>query len=157
MITLDRIFHSAYVVEDIDAAAAGMTAALGIAFLEPVVREVPRLRDAAGDGPLTTRMTYSAAGPHHVELIQAAGKGLLSRASAGRTHHVGLWADDPAAASRLLQGQGYDWLADVHDDQGALAVAFVSRRGAVYELVRASRRPAWEDWIAGRATTHRIG
>lgn len=157
MFPLGPIFHSAYVVGDLDRAIVALEGALGVSFLDPVRRDVPRVRDFAGDEPLSTRMTYSRGGPPYIELIEAVGTGFLSQATIGRTHHLGFWVEDPAEASRYLQGRGYGWTADIHDAEGHVAVAFVHDGAQVYELVRETRRPALEAWIAGCETSHRIG
>lgn len=157
MLSLGQIFHTAYVVRDLDRAIVQLEAALDVSFLAPVQRDVPRVHDFAGDGPLSTCMTYSRGAPPYIELIEAAGSGFLSQDTAGHTHHLGLWVEDPAEASQFLRRRGYGWTADIYDAEGRIAVAFVRDGAQVYELVRETRRPALEDWIAGRETSHRIG
>jgi len=98
-------FHVAILVEDIEAAMAKFSQALGLSFHPPITAEFSRLEDPHPHASFC-RCTYSADGPPHIELIEANGDGLFSIEQGEGVHHLGFWEDDMEGRCSLLARAG---------------------------------------------------
>ncbi|MFW3169298.1 VOC family protein [Geodermatophilus sp. CPCC 206100] len=155
MRSFGEIYHTGLVVEDLETAMAELTAVLGLTWTPVEDRELPVVTP---DGPLTVRLrwVYSRRGPCRLELLEPVPGTVWERpvqpsSGAGGAHHVGVWAEDLAAASDELVAAGYPRVLTFDDGSGG-AARFVYHRlptGPLVELVDAARRPALEAWFAG--------
>lgn len=155
MVTTGDVFHTGFVVRDIDAGIAELTAVFGATWTDVEEREM-RLRGPEGPLRPTLRFAYTREGPHRLELLEAVPGTLWEAPPEGvggtlAAHHIGVWCDDVAGTSRQLISSGSPRLA-TYDGEGEDAVGFAYHRlatGALIELVDSSRRPAFDRWFAG--------
>ncbi|HEY8339518.1 MAG TPA: VOC family protein [Egibacteraceae bacterium] len=145
-----NVFHTGYVVDDIEAAMAELGDALSLRWARLQQREM-RLRTP--EGPLTVelRYTYSAGDrPPHVELLERVPGTLWERSTGpGQLHHLGLWSEDLAEESAALARRGAPLQVTFDDPDGGVH-GFAYHRmpsGALVELVDAGARPAMERWL----------
>ncbi len=145
-----EIFHTGFVVSDLAAGMAELTAALGCAWAPPQQQRL-RLRLPGGPAEVDLHFTYSTVA-HHLELLEAVpGTVWEQPTGAAATHHVGLWSDDVAADSERLARAGSPCLATYATADGR-AAGFAYHRlpsGVLVEFVAAARRPVLEAWFAG--------
>lgn len=148
-------FHTAFVVDDLDAGMAELTALAGAAWTDPAPRELT-IRAGAGRKDVSLRFAYTREGPHHIELIEALPGTVWEapRAASGAAptaHHVGVWSADVASASLELERRGAPRLVTYDSEHGG-AVGFAYHRlasGLIVELVEADRKHLFEQWFAG--------
>jgi catechol 2,3-dioxygenase-like lactoylglutathione lyase family enzyme len=147
--------HTAFLVEDLDAAIAHFEVTMGLKFRPPIVPGFPHLRDRYGyTGPGgTERITYSTAGPMYVELMEAQGNGIWSPRQIGGVHHVGLFTSDVQELGLSLEAAGYEWEGEIRLPGGEIAGAYYLRGGLRYEILNATMHKSLMDWIEGR-TAH---
>lgn len=150
------VFHTGFVVPDVDAAMEELGAVFGLSWA-PVVRITMRLRGP--DGPFDAAMTftYSVQGPPHLELLGAV-EGTPWNQSRGpepvglqAAHHVGVWSDDVAADSEAMTAAGAP-LVVTYDHSGEGARGFAYHRlpsGLLVEVVDRSRAPDFQRWFEG--------
>lgn len=154
MVTLRDVFHSGYVVDDIESAQADFSSVFGVAWTDVEDRAMPVLTP---DGPLVAhiRFTFSRGDGHRLELLEPV-PGTVWQASTGlaaAAHHVGTWADDLAAESDALAAAGCPRVL-TYDDGSGQSARFAYHRlrnGALVELVDASRRAQLEAFYDGAA------
>jgi len=117
------IFHVGILAENLEAAIARHTNALGIEFLAPVERRLARfVDDVAGTaGPVTLRYTYSVGGPPRFELLEARPTGFYV---GDGLHHVGAWSADVVAATRALARHSVRREAAIETADGELVAAY---------------------------------
>jgi hypothetical protein len=133
-------------VPDLDAAMATVGANLGITWA-PVMARPQKLRTGAGECRTEDiRFTYSADGPPHVELIEAAADSVWGHTPAHGFHHIGAFADDvtvpPGPGMTLEYGGG-------HGERPVGFAYYVAPGGIRVELVDGSRREEFARWFAG--------
>jgi catechol 2,3-dioxygenase-like lactoylglutathione lyase family enzyme len=151
----EDVFHTGFVVDDVEAARDELSAHLQVDWT-PVEDRDLTLRGP--DGPLSVnlRFTYTTTGPHRLELLGAVPGTVWEAPVPGShgtvaAHHVGVWCDDLVARSRALSASGAPLLVTYAGDPAA-PVGFAYHRlpsGLLVELVDAARRPAFERWFAG--------
>jgi catechol 2,3-dioxygenase-like lactoylglutathione lyase family enzyme len=96
------LFHTGIVVDDLEAAKEEFGRLLGVTWLEGGGKV--KMHAAGEASTVETRYAVSAAGPHHVELVQSVPGTLYTSNGSGRAHHIGYWVDDvPAASEALVQ------------------------------------------------------
>lgn len=98
-------FHTGIVVPDLDKAVAYYTDTFGIAFTEPGVFTIPRLEDPEPH-PFELTAVLSRTAPPYLELIQAAGEGIVAEDKCGRILYHGYWEPDMAARLAWLKTEG---------------------------------------------------
>lgn len=148
---MSEVFHTGFVVPDLEAGMAELTETLGCAWA-PLQAQRLRLRFPDRDADVDLRFTYSTA-PHHLELIEAVPDTVwaLQPAGAPATHHVGIWSDDVAGDSERLTRAGSPCLATYRTSSGRPA-GFAYHRlasGALIEFVDAARKAVFAEWFAG--------
>lgn len=89
-------FHTGIVVPDLDKAIGYYADTFGLAFTDPGVFSIPRLEDP-DPHPFALTAVLSRTEPPYLELIQAAGDGIISAGNAGRILYHGYWEPDMAA------------------------------------------------------------
>lgn len=107
--TPGSFFHTGIVVPDLDKAVAYYADTFGIAFTEPGVFSIPRLEDP-DPHPFELTAVLSRTEPPYLELIQAAGDGIVAGDKCGRILYHGYWEPDMAArwAWATTAGPGVD-------------------------------------------------
>ncbi len=155
MLTSADVFHTGFVVADIEAGMRELAAVFAVTWT-PVEEREMTLRGP--DGPLrpTLRFAYTREGPHRLELLEAVPGTVWQPPPGGlggpaAAHHIGVWCDDVAASSRRLEDAGAPRLVtyDGADDE---ATGFAYHRlptGPLIELVDRAREPGFDRWFAG--------
>lgn len=156
MLDITDIYHTGFVVPDLEAAQAEMSAVFGVTWTDVEDREMPVVTP---DGPVLARLrfTYSQGGTPRIELLEPVPGTIWETpsyaAGPGGAHHVGAWADDFAATSAKLVDAGFPRVLTFDDGSGEdVAVRFAYHRlpsGGFVELVDASRRAELEAWFEG--------
>ena len=138
-----RIFHTGFVVPDLDATIADMKDTLGVVFMEPLEIAGVTLHslDGTREDDITVRFAYSTR-PCHIELIErvASKATFWSYDSRLRGHHIGVFTDDVAAEAGHLDSRGWEkvwWgtapdgtmVFSLHETPYGFAVELVSSAG----------------------------
>lgn len=142
-------FHVGIVVDDIEAAAAELSAVFGYDWCDELGGPTPvRLPD--GERVLKLRARYSMSVPR-IEIVQSIPGTLWEPAGSG-IHHLGFWSDDVAADSSDLVRQGYEVEAVGARPDGTPYWAFHhSPTGPRVELVTRMLQPVMEQyWATGK-------
>lgn len=149
------VFHTGFVVPDVDAAMAELAGTFDLTWA-PVTRITMELRFPDGPREVAMQFTYSVQEPH-IELLaavphtpwgQADGPTAVGLQAA---HHLGVWSDDVAGDSAALVAAGAPLLV-TYDHAGEGARGFAYHRlpsGVLVELVDRSRAADFERWFAG--------
>lgn len=145
------LFHTGIRVPSLDAAMEELGSALMVTWAEPqVVAAQPVWTPEDGSREVRLRFTYSAEGPHHVELLEGEPGSPWCGDDAPGAHHVGRWVDDVVGDTGRLVAQGWR-LAIAHrsPDEGLGWFAYVeSPTGVLVELVDRAIAPGFERWWA---------
>jgi len=147
MVTIKDLFHTGYIIEDIEASMASLTATFGYSWAE--VADVTRsVETEQGMRLRRSLVTYSQEGPHHVELLE------LLEDTAWQTMprgpglpHLGYWSEDFDEDIAQLVRAGFKLY--MRDTNATTAVHYSDAFGYYVELVNARDRPAIERWIGG--------
>lgn len=148
-----NVFHTGYVVDDIEQAMDELGEALTIRWARLRQREM-RLRTPDGPVVIGLRYVYSSSEQApYLELLERLPGTLWDTSSGpGRLHHLGMWSEDLEAESQHLEGVGAPLQATFDSDSGGVS-GFAYHRlpsGALVELVDAGARPAMERWLTER-------
>jgi hypothetical protein len=150
MIDFDRIFHTGVLVPDIDAAVE--LSARSAAARWCSIREVDQPMWVPGRPPTTVplRITFSAAGPHRIELIEGSPGSLWDGEAAPGVHHVGMWVDDLAAATGEMVNGGWELVGAHKPPESGYGFATYLRGAGLelVELVTTRLKPILESWWA---------
>lgn len=149
------VFHTGFVVPDVESAMAELDATFDLTWA-PVTRITMALRGP--DGPFEAAMTftYSVEEPH-LELLAAVEGTPWNQGQAPApvglqaAHHVGVWSDDVAGDSEALIAAGAPRLV-TYDHKGDGALGFAYHRlpsGLLVELVDRARTADFQRWFAG--------
>ncbi|KAB1645107.1 VOC family protein [Gulosibacter chungangensis] len=150
-LTPENLYHTGFVVQDLDEAARTMSKALGYRWTKPATgNERPVVY---ADGTRTTvrlNYCYSIDSPH-LELIEAV-PGTPWALKGGSIHHLGYWVDDLVAASAELALAGFPLVVCAADDEGNYPARFAHHEGpdgAYIELVERSvfGKP-FDEWLS---------
>lgn len=90
-------FHIGIVVRDLEQAMEELTQAAGVAWSEPMAREM---------GEWSFRLVYSVDGPPHIELVEGPPGSPWDASDGPRLDHAGWWADDVAGEQARLEAAG---------------------------------------------------
>ena len=155
MLSVQEVFHTGFVVADIEVAMEQFARTFDVSWTAVEDRELP-LRGP--DGPFRPRLrfAYTREGPPRLELLEAVPGTVWELPPTGvggllATHHIGVWCDDVAGTSRRLAANGAARLV-TYDAATDEAVGFAYHRlpsGPLIELVDAARRDDFERWFAG--------
>jgi hypothetical protein len=154
MLNATDIYHTGFVVPDIETAMAEFTAVFGVSWTDVEEREMP-IVTPEGSRVVTLRFVYSQGGAPLIELLEpVAGTAWETPSNSfggGAAHHIGVWAPDFAATSEKLVAAGFPRLLTFDDGSGK-PVRFAYHRlssGAIVELIDATRRAELEAWFQG--------
>ena len=154
MLNITDVYHTGFVVPEIEAAMAELTAVFGVSWTAVEEREMPIVTQ---DGPqvVTLRFAYSQGGTPRLELLEPVPGTPWETPShsfgAGAAHHIGVWAPDFAETSDKLVAEGFPRVLTFDDGSGK-AVRFAYHRlpsGVIVELIDATRRAELEAWFEG--------
>ncbi len=153
MINYQDVYHTGIRVPDLDAAMAELAGPLGVTWATPVTSPAqPAWTPEGGQQHLPLRFTYSCEGPQHIELLEGPPGSIWDGRERPGAHHVGLWVDDVAAATRAAVDAGWVCrLAQVSPDEGYGTYTYVQPPGSamLVEYVSSAARPRFEQWWAG--------
>ena len=147
-----RCYHQGVRVPDLDAAMDELGAALSITWCAQQEREQAVWLPDVGSTTIPLRFTYSAEGPHHVELLQGAPASVWDGSEQPGLHHVGLWSEDVAGETERLVSAGWALrLAQRDPGEGYGVFTYVQPPSStlLVELVSTVVRPMFERWFAG--------
>lgn len=150
----DSVFHVGVRVRDLDEAMERLGPPLGLTWAPPVERRQKVWRPEVGVTTSTLRFTYSCEGPQHVELLQGEVETpWYAEPDERGVHHLGVWADDVAAATEGFVAAGWTLEAsNAPPEDGYGVFSYVrSPVGVLVEPVAASRRQLLERWWAGES------
>lgn len=136
-----ELFHTGYVVDDLEAAMSEVGAATGMTWRPILDRPELRVRTESGEHVVHGRRTYSVEGPPYLELIAVDGD-VWGEGKPGGSTHLGYWVDDLATSARELEAQGLRMVvSDAATHGGFEAFAyFQSAAGPLIEILPRSRR-----------------
>lgn len=143
-----RVYHTGFVVSDLEEAMQTLSAALGVTFAEPMSLPVTTLQTPQGPREVQLRLSYSTR-PSHIELISSAPGSLWDFHSALRGHHLGVWADDIRAEAAHLESLGMRkvwWHADERGEVASFSY-HETPYGFYIELVDSAARGFYPDWF----------
>jgi catechol 2,3-dioxygenase-like lactoylglutathione lyase family enzyme len=155
VLSVEDVYHTGFVVPDIEKAMAEFSAVFGLAWT-PVEEVATPVRTPQGSLTAPLRFTYSRGPAPRIELLEPVPGTVWEQpvqpvAGPSSAHHVGVWCDDFRATSAALDAAGSPCVL-TFDDGSGLATRFAYHRlpnGALVELIDATRRPALEEWFAG--------
>lgn len=143
-----RVYHTGFVVPDLDEAIGVMTKALGVPFTPPFELPGLELWTPAGRRDTVLRLTYSTR-PANVELIESAPGTLWDYDDRHRGHHLGVWADDVEAEAHRLAGLGMPALWwGVGADGRRVFSYHLTPYGVYIELVDTVAQAFYPQWFA---------
>ncbi len=141
------LYHTGFVVDDLEAAQQQYGALLGVTWLTG--GGTVEIRTPDGSSVVATRYALSAEGPHHVELVQSVPGTLYLASGSASAHHLGYWVDDVAEASAALERRGMPCAASVGvagSQRGPMAAYHRAADGVYVEVVaRYMRRVLFPD------------
>lgn len=155
MINSSEIYHTGFVVAELEPAMTELTTIFGVRWTD-IEDRMMKVVTSAGPREGRLRFTYSIGDAPHLELLEpvpgtAWDQPLAPGSGLGAAHHVGVWTDDFANTSDRLVEQGFPREL-TYDDGSGRAANFAYHRlpsGALVELVDAVRRPQLEAWLKG--------
>ncbi len=129
------LWHTGIVVDDLEAAKAGLGRELGLTWSDGGTDV--RLRTDEGTTTVRTAYALSIEGPHHVELVQSVEGTVWTAIAPGHAHHLGYWVDDVAATAGALTAQGAVHLATIamSDDAPPMCAYHRTTSGLHVEIV----------------------
>lgn len=143
-------YHVGMVVDDIDAAAARLTAAAGYEWTRPIEHTLS-VTTADGDIAVPFRFVYSIQAPH-LELIQEVPGTIWTATPGSGAHHVGYWVDDISSAAAQLERDGYRLEARPSGDTLSTFAYYTDPSGAIrIEIVDRARFPDWTGFLKAMA------
>ncbi|ASR37679.1 hypothetical protein BAY61_24745 [Prauserella marina] len=154
LLNIADIYHTGFVVPDLDAARRDLTAVFGVTWTDVEQHEIPV---TTPEGPVTAnlRFAYSQGGSPRLELLEPVPGTIWEAPSVsfgpGGAHHVGVWAEDFAATSAKLEADGFPRVL-TSDDGSGQAFRFAYHRlpsGPLIEIVDAARKAELEAWFEG--------
>ncbi len=151
LLPTDGFYHWGIVAADFDATCEELGAVCGLTWAKPMRREFD-LRQPDGVITVNFRLTYSTEGPPHYEILESSPGTLWDSTTAqGGVHHLGFWSEDVTGDAARLEAAGYPCGATAATPDGRPAGFSYHRlhSGLWVELVDLSRKPAYDQWIAG--------
>ncbi|MCX7283257.1 MAG: VOC family protein [Novosphingobium sp.] len=146
---LAGIFHHGLIVDDIEAAMAGVAQATPTQWA-PVraFDPLPVWSPAGGRGEARLRVAYARQGAVRMELVEAQPGSPYDHLRGIDPSHIGVWVDDLGSAVDELVGQGWEIvMAGASPKHRFGSMAYLARAGSpVIELVGRELQPMMEAW-----------
>ena len=151
---LAGIFHHGLIVDNLEAAMAGIDQATPTAWT-PVraFDPLPVWTPHDGRGEASLRVAYARQGPVRLELVEAQPGSPYDDLRRIDRSHIGVWVDNVGDAVEQLCGQGWEIIvagASPKHRHGSMAY-LASRGGPVIELVGRELMPMMEQWWGAEA------
>jgi catechol 2,3-dioxygenase-like lactoylglutathione lyase family enzyme len=146
-------YHTGLVVDDMDAAAKRLTAAMGYRWTKPIESMLSVATvggDFRGVQEVPFKFVYSVNAPH-LELIQEVPGTIWTAPPGGGAHHLGYWVDDIAAAAAQLEGAGYGLEARPSGDTLSMFAYYTDPGGVRIEIVDRALFPDWPGFLKSMA------
>lgn len=154
MLDATDIYHTGFVVPDIETAMAEFTTVFGVGWTDVEEREMP-IVTPEGSRVVALRFVYSRGRAPLIELLEPVAGTAWETPSqtfgGGAAHHIGVWAPDFISTSEELVAAGFPRLLTFDDGSGK-AARFAYHRlssGAIVELIDGTRRAELEAWFQG--------
>lgn len=140
-----QLFHVGVVADDIDAAMADMSRALGLTWKggQPERRETCLYGE---ERSIEMRAAHSVQGPPHVEVIQSIPGTPWETPAAAGAHHLCFWTDNSTEVCAALERAGY---RRVTGRPGATSGSFLSTGGLDVEILSRDQCERLSAWIRG--------
>jgi hypothetical protein len=143
-------FHVGLATPNVNEVQAGLSQLFGLVW---VPLERPPVLHHTPDGPVrpSPRVSYSAQGPLHLEVLEAVAGTVYDPGRGTHIHHLGYWTEDFASDLAAACADGWSLEVSMHDEAGRPAIfAYLTRPARMrVELVDAVGRPALEALLAG--------
>jgi catechol 2,3-dioxygenase-like lactoylglutathione lyase family enzyme len=145
------MFHVGIRVPDIESAMEELGAELGVSWSSLQHRDQRVWLPGEGPTTLELQFTYSAEGPHRVELLQGPRGSIWDGNDAPGVHHLGVWVDDVAGETEGFVKAGWTLeIAQQSPEDGCGTFSYVrSPSGILVEPVSSAAKPMFERWWAG--------
>lgn len=154
MLKMTDVYHTGFVVPQIEAAMAEFTTVFGVTWTAIEERDMPVVT-SEGARVVSLRFAYSQGGTPRIELLEPVPGTAWETPShsfgVGAAHHIGVWAQDFSATSDELVAEGFPRVLTFDDGSGK-ANRFAYHRlpsGAIVELIDDTRRMELEAWFEG--------
>ena len=151
MIDWSRMFHTGFVVEDLDSAKTHFQTTLGLQFTDTQIFDpLPFWTPDRGVHDVVVHACYAQPGPVHLELCQGTGA-FYSVTEGPDARHMGLWVDDVAGEVETLEQQGWQVLAagaSPNDGYGSICYLRAPLGELVVELVSTELERFIGTWLA---------
>jgi hypothetical protein len=141
----EDLFHTGFLVNDLDAEMTRMAAAAGHEWTIPLETDLP-LWTTSGEMRLPIKFVYSLTAPY-VELVQALPGTPWVSAPGNAAHHIGYWVDDIPQTAKRLEQHGFELECyGLADGVGPSMFAFlINQTGIRIEIVQ---RAVMSDFLA---------
>ena len=149
-----EVFHVGIRVADLEVSQRELTNSIGVHWTTPAHIPMKAWLPAEGYRNYDLTISFSVAGPVHIELLHGSPGSYWDTAIGGAgLHHIGVWVDDVAKVSQELAGQGFTVeLAGESPEEGYGSFAYVRSPGGVLFEPESGLRGAkerFERWYAG--------
>lgn len=155
MFDFQRMFHTGRLVPDLAEAMALYGRSLNLQWAEPFTFDaLPLWTPGEGLHHLRLEVTYSCAGPLHLE-IQKGPAGSFYDPALSSGEHTGFWVDSVPQAVARLEAQGWGVVAAGAAPQDGLGLFAYLRHpagGMLVEVVSPDLQPVFAAWWAGEGT-----
>ncbi|OBF11297.1 VOC family protein [Mycobacterium sp. ACS4331] len=141
----DDLYHVGLIVDDVEAAAARLTAAAGYEWTQPVQATLSVTADG-NEMDVPFSFVYSLQAPH-LELVQAVPGSVWTAAPGQAAHHLGYWVDDLASAAAQLESSGFRLEARPTGDELSQFAYYIDPVGVRIEIVDRGLFPDWPGFL----------
>ncbi len=143
-------YHAGVVVDDLEAALAGLSELCGYRWSEVFDGSIP-VWLPSGDQEIPMRFVYSRNVPR-LEVIQAIEGTVWIPAAGSGIHHLGYWSDDVEGDGAVLESAGYEKEAAGRGPNGSSHWSYHKALGGLrIELVDRGLQPLLEQFWADEA------
>lgn len=139
------LYHIGLIVDDVEAAAARLSASGEYEWTKPVESTLTVTTDT-GDIDVPFSFVYSLQAPH-LELVQAVPGTLWTAAPDQAAHHLGYWVDDIASAAAELESAGYRLEARPSGAELSTFAYYIDPAGLRIEIVDRAVFPDWPGFL----------
>lgn len=152
MFDYQSMFHTGFLVRDLDREMARFAQALGIKWAKPYVYDALNIwTPDRGDHQVRIEVAYSSEGPQHLELI-AGPSGTVYDPALQNGHHAGFWVDDVSSTAASLLDRGWNLVVSGASPErgfGGFSYFRPPNEGMLVEIVSSAAKPRFENWWSG--------
>lgn len=139
------LYHVGIIVDDIDRAAARLSAVGGYEWTKPVEATLS-VTTEAGDHDVPFKFVYSLQAPH-LELVTEIPGTIWTAPTGNATHHLGYWVDDLTATAGQLEDAGFRQEARPSGDTLTSFAYYTDNTGLRIEIVDRAMFPDWPGFL----------